>query len=525
MRRLLVGALVALAGCRAVPATSPSVLAALAARPQGYLLGAPRALGARTVLNREDFVYDARLSPDGTLAAVSRLGPASFHLSLHELVKDGEARRRADVALNPLEFDVEGLAFSPDGARVATVSRDGALRLFSSADGAPLGAWLTDEPLVSVAFSSDGALLALGSAKGLVTVLRAQGLGFLAELRAHADEVRGLAFTPRGTLVSGGWDARVRELALAPLTEGPGVVRTRVTRLSGLAAFRAVFDGAVSATVVLDARLPLVVVRPSLARALGLDVARLTETASIPTAYGLQLAPLARGRRLAVKQLTLEGVDLAVCEACVPAGAEAALGGPALEQVTPAFDDAAGELVLRPAPTASRVQVKDAVGLVALRTHAFPAPVNDLTLDARGETLGLAFSETKAERTRAVYEREKAGQVEPARDWDCAARVALASGAVLQRVHGHRGVVATAAISPDGQTLATGGWDRKVILHGPTPSQDDGYGWSVRRVRFSRDGRRLVVAAWTPQVPTGDHQSDPAAVVYEVAWGDATVAP
>jgi hypothetical protein len=33
------------------------------------------------------------------------------------------------------------------------------------------------------------------------------------------------------------------------------------------------------------------------------------------------------------------------------------------------------------------------------------------------------------------------------------------------------------------------------------------------------------VAAWTPQNPLNDHQSDPAGVVYEVLYLDAAVAP
>jgi hypothetical protein len=52
---------------------------------------------------------------------------------------------------------------------------------------------------------------------------------------------------------------------------------------------------------------------------------------------------------------------------------------------------------------------------------------------------------------------------------------------------------------------------------------DDGYGWAVRRVRFSKDGRWLVVAAWTPQNPLGDHSSNPSAVVYEVRYAAADV--
>jgi len=44
-------------------------------------------------------------------------------------------------------------------------------------------------------------------------------------------------------------------------------------------------------------------------------------------------------------------------------------------------------------------------------------------------------------------------------------------------------------------------------------------------VRFSRDGSVVTVAAWTPQNPLGDHQSDPAAVVYDAVYPDPIVVP
>lgn len=69
--RLLLAAFLVLAGCKTLQKTPDAVLTALGASKDGYLSGTPLALGAATVLNREDFVYDAKLSPDGSLAAIS----------------------------------------------------------------------------------------------------------------------------------------------------------------------------------------------------------------------------------------------------------------------------------------------------------------------------------------------------------------------------------------------------------------------------------------------------------------------
>ena len=51
---------------------------------------------------------------------------------------------------------------------------------------------------MSVGWHPSGQVLALGSARGLVTLVSVPQLQHLAELRAHLDEVRAVAFTPSG---------------------------------------------------------------------------------------------------------------------------------------------------------------------------------------------------------------------------------------------------------------------------------------------------------------------------------------
>lgn len=521
---LLAVLLVAATGCRTLAPTPQKALDALAATPGAHLAGTPSGLGPPTVLNAEDFVYDAKLSPDAKTAAVSRLGPKFFHLALHTLGGE-KPDKRADVAVTPLEWDVDALEFSPDGAHVATVCRDGAVRVYSATDGAAQGAWLTDEPLVTLAWAPAGDVLAVGSAKGLVTLLSWPGLSFLAEVRAHADEVRGLAFVSRDgalELVSGSWDKQLVVQQVTDAAEPPRSARLGYTKKNGVVLFRALIDGRALGQVTVDNRVPGLVVRAALAEAAGIDVSKLTETTSIQTGLGTQVARVAKDRRLAFKTLVLEHVDLAVCDACVPPEAQGVLGSSLLELADVAFDEPASAVVVT-AKDAAAVAMTPAKTLTEARRFTFPAALNDLSVDASGTVLGVAFSETKAERTREVYEREKRKEVEPERPWDCGARVDVVTGKVLEQVHGHRGVVATAGISPDGKTLATGGWDKTVRLHLATPWVDDDYGWAVRRVRFSKDGRWLVVAAWTPQNPLGDHSSDPSAVVFEVRYADADV--
>nr|MBA3848199.1 WD40 repeat domain-containing protein [Planctomycetota bacterium] len=109
-------------------------------------------------------------------------------------------------------------AFAPDGT-FATSGFDGVVRRWS-ADGAPL-ATLTGhvQPVWSLAFSPDGALLASASDEHLVGLWDAVTGERLGELVGHGDAMRSVAFSPDGRrIVSGGndrtarvWDARTRQ--------------------------------------------------------------------------------------------------------------------------------------------------------------------------------------------------------------------------------------------------------------------------------------------------------------------------
>jgi WD40 repeat protein len=191
-----------------------------------------------------------------------------------------------------------------------------------------------------------------------------------------------------------------------------------------------------------------------------------------------------------------------------------------------AFDEPTHEAILTAkggAPAGAEMQ---GLTLTPKADFAFEGHVNDVTVDAKGQRLGVAFSEEKAERTRTVYEREKAKVVEPQTSFNAGALVDAASGKILQKWSAHHGVVSTASISPDGRSLASGGWDKRLLLFTEGQDMPQGereFGWSVRRVRFSPDGRWVGVAAWTPQNPIGDQESDPAAALYQVGYDKPSI--
>ncbi len=528
MKGGLLLALLSFGGCKSVPALPDSTLAALTAGGS-FLQGPVSGLHPARVLNDVDFVYDAQFSPDARQVALSRLGMKSFDVLLWGL--QPTPKKLWETPVNLHAFDVENVAFSPDGQWIAAVSRDGSVRLFAANTGAPAGAWLTEEPLVTVAFHPGGRYLVVGSEGGLLTALALDprpprmGLRFSTELKVHAAQVRGLAFAPDGRLFSASWDKSVAVLSTGEKLSSAHAAAVHFERKSGFAALRGTLNDAASVLFALDVRMPQVLVmRSSLAQAVGLEPSRLTDTMEVKSSFGTQIARVAHGVRLSFKGLKLSGLDAVICDACIPAEAQAVLGQGFNDTVELAFDDTLGQALLK-----RRVGVEGPgeplLMMNETRRFTFPAFLNDLSIDHAGKVLGLAFSETRAERTREVYQREKHNEVEPERPWDIGARVDAQTGAVLQTYRGHHGVVATAAISPDGLTLATGGWDKTVQLQAGPALLTEPFGWAVRRVRFSPDGRWLAVAAWTPQNPLGNFKSDRSAVVWELAYAQVQVLP
>jgi WD40 repeat protein len=530
---ILAGAF-ALTGCAHTAAgLSPDTAGRLASTPGGFLSGAVEGFdGEPTVLNRKDVIWTVDFAPRGDRVAYTRFADGNIgqRLTVWDLGTGdgagmGAPTQRFDSLVNASEFDPEGVAFAPDGALVAAVSRSGAVQLFDAATGAQRAQLATEEPLVSVAFHPDGRWLAVGSTQGLVSLVSVPELVFAAEARLHSGPVSALAFAADGTLYSGGWDGHVRASDTPEQTARPDAARTHFERRGGFAAVQGRVDSGPPVVLALDSRTPVVVLTTAAATASGIDVAFLKDTVTVPGALGNTVARLSKGRTLRFKALTLPGVDVAVCDACVPQGSQGVLGAPFSERVDTVFDETTAEAVLtlkasvpEGAPTATTR------ALAPRLDFTFPAHVNDVTVDARGKRLGVAFSQEKAERTLAVYQRERKGLEDPQGPWNAGALVDAASGQVLRKWELHHGVVSSAAIAPDGRSLVSGGWDRRVYLFTEGAQEPKGeleFGWTVRRVRFSPDGRRVGVAAWTRVNTVGNQESDPAAVVVDVRYGSS----
>ena len=105
------------------------------------------------------------------------------------------------------------LLFSPDGHILATASDTG-LRLWNAEEGTLLATLPHSQSVVSIAWRSDGAVLASGDTAGTIrywAIHRDAPADLLMMVEGHGEVIAGVAFSPLGDrLVSGSWDGTVK---------------------------------------------------------------------------------------------------------------------------------------------------------------------------------------------------------------------------------------------------------------------------------------------------------------------------
>ncbi|XP_065421608.1 telomerase protein component 1 isoform X3 [Chrysemys picta bellii] len=108
------------------------------------------------------------------------------------------------LATDAHQGQVTGCCVSPDRRQLASVSLDGHLKLWDSAQGHLTWELDLSCPLNCAAFHPDGQLVATGGWDGAVTILGLQNRSVSSVLSGHDTSVRAVSFSPAGTMLASG---------------------------------------------------------------------------------------------------------------------------------------------------------------------------------------------------------------------------------------------------------------------------------------------------------------------------------
>ncbi len=174
---------------------------------------------------RESEEYEAYVASIGLAAA--KIEENAYDFALELLSKTPVDRRhwewgrlkylcQLNTAVFPGDAAVDAVAYSPDGALIASGDRDGRLTVRRATTGEVLFAAEHGPSVYAVAFSPDGRSIATGSSDGRARVVSTADGQLRRTLAGHSDGVLAVAFSPDGRrLITSSYDntARLWDLA------------------------------------------------------------------------------------------------------------------------------------------------------------------------------------------------------------------------------------------------------------------------------------------------------------------------
>ncbi|MEV1000943.1 AAA family ATPase [Nonomuraea sp. NPDC050202] len=422
-------------------------------------------------LKHDDVVSALAYSPDGKtlvtgdFTGVVRQWDAATHRPRGpDLGRPDHGRERANI--------VRRVAFTRDGARLA-VAAGKAVRLWDTATSRPLGGPIARqrEPILDLGFSPDAKTLATVSydnAARLWNVASGEQTAVIMDRTAGFDSI---AFSPDGTRIATGgrtgrtvlWDTASRQRLVALQDNNMSVERVAFSPDGKLLA-AASGDGLVRLA---DPQVHLQIGRP------------------IPAGGAVALSP--DGRTVATGDSGIKSPDVHLWDAAT----QRPLGPPLRSR---GARGSVTEIAFSPDGRTLLTSAMDGLRLWDLAGRRLI--VHDATFD------GLA--EFSPDGRFAAVQHESAIAI-----WDVASRRELGPRI---RVPDHTDVITGMAISPDGRTLASAGFDSRVRLFDvATRRQLEGTppavaGGLVNDLAFSPDGRTLAFTAADDAVRLWDLQ-------------------
>jgi WD40 repeat protein len=438
----------ATAAWRIAPTDEASdAITTLLAQPLGILVG------------HNDRVTGVAFSPNGTRLA-SASGDGTVRLW------DPATGQQVGEPLTGHAGEVTSVVFSPNGARLASASGDGTVRLWDPATGQQVGEPLTGHAgeVTSVVFSPNGTRLASAGRDGTVRLWDpATGQQVGEPMTDHTGEVTGVAFSPEGPLLASAsldgtvrlWDSATGDAVGRPLRGGPGPVY-------GVAFDR---DGTRLATAKSDRT--VLIWNPATGQPVGGPLAHIETVDAV--AFSPEGTLLASASRDGAVRLW-----------------DSAAGRPVGAPLTGHTDWVSAVAF---SPDGTRLASASYDGTVRLWDPATSRPYGAPLIGHTERVSAVAYSPEGTRLASASYD----GTV---RLWDPAT-----AQQVTEPIVGHTDAVVALAFSPDGKRLASASYDRSVRLWDPATGQQVGgpltghKDW-VSAVAFSPDGTRLASASF-----------------------------